>query len=165
MSQSDIIIQGIHDLSELQGKRNVILENVKRTNVQAKDIDDVVGKLPSYVDKCSYLKALSEKFINRAAESSSRANDIVELVTEMKRYIESARLETCKNGNVIKQRLLNDLQTIQNASYFIVRPDQRGDYEQYSYTESPIIPQGGKRNRTRRGRLYRKRRNTKRRSH
>jgi hypothetical protein len=165
MTESDAIIQGIQNLSNLQGKNTTILENVTKTNRQSKDINDVVIKLPSYIDKCNYVKTLSEKFINRAADSSNRANDIVELIGEMKQYIGSAKLESCKGGSSIKQRILSDLQTIQNASYFIVRPEQRGDYEQYSYVDSPIVVSESSSERrggtTRRKRRYKRiRRNT-----
>ena len=150
MEQPDRIINEIHNLAELQGKKDTILDSVKNTNLTSKDINDIVQKFPSYMDKCNYLKTLSEKFVNRAADSSSRANDIIDIVSELKNYVESSKLESCKNGAIIKQKLLSDLQTIQNASHFIIRPQQEGDYEQYSYVEEPIIPRGGKRNKKKR---------------
>lgn len=156
MEESDIIISGINNLSELQGRKNILLENVKTTNDKTIDIERMVNKFPSYVDKCNYLKSLSEKFVNRAAEASDKANDIVEIVSEMKNYVETSGLDQCRNGNSIKQKFLKDLQIIQNSAYMIVRPEQHRDYEQYSFSEGPIVAQGGKRKKTRKNLYYKK---------
>ena len=112
MSRQGRIIQGIQDLGELQGRKEMLSEQSER-------IQDIKRDIPSYIDKCEYIKNISQ-------EKSERATKIKELVSKVKTYIESSRDLT----GATKQNMLVYLQSIQDDAEFIIFPE-----EQYSKIE------------------------------
>lgn len=141
LQDNDPIISGIYNLAELQGRKDGLFQNIKTTNVQSHDIKNVVDKIPSYLDKCAYLKTISEKFVNRAANSSSHANDIIREINAIKEYINASNIRTCKNGEKIIQELLYSLNRVERASNFILHPETE--------ETSVLLRRGGKLKRTR----------------
>lgn len=107
MSQQGRIIQGIQNLGELQGRKEMLLE-------QSENIQDIRTDIPSYIDKCEYIKNISQ-------EKSERAIKIKELVSKVKTYIDTARDLT----GATKQNLLVYLQSIQDDAEFIIFPEEQ----------------------------------------